>query len=542
MSRHHGDNHRELTPQDLFGQMAERCRALGLVTWISAPDATTLESGDADAGAWGCDEIVGRVATAASELRAEGVGAEPRVVCIDGGLRVIMLPSERVRRDGLILCAGAPAPGWKSGWLSSVAPDIADACPVMGDEELARFVGMLAWMRKDLDHARRDAEAIREFSGELGEAYEELGLLYRLGRSMNKIGRPAHFVDMACEELGATLPFGWIGASFAKTDRVVGDLAGRTFPSVGGDAAERVRALAPNLLPKLDSDRWTLLGSDGAARPAPGDPGVLAHPIVRDGQVIGVLMAGEKGGQDREISSFETQLLDAASDYMGVFVENSSLYSEQRQLFFGTIEALTAAIDAKDRYTRGHSERVAYLGHQLALAVGVPDDEAERMRISGILHDVGKIGVPEAVLTKPGRLTKEEFELVKLHPTIGARILEGVPQLRDALPGVMHHHERWDGRGYPDGLAGEGIPLVARILGVADAFDAMSSTRSYRSSMPREKVLEEMSRCSGTQFAPDLVGPFLELDLSGYDDLVRIHSAMPEPAFRPGDADGRAAA
>ncbi|MCA9296312.1 MAG: HD domain-containing protein, partial [Phycisphaerales bacterium] len=138
---------------------------------------------------------------------------------------------------------------------------------------------------------------------------------------------------------------------------------------------------------------------------------------------------------------------------------------------------------------------------------------------------VGKIGVPEAVLMKPGRLTDDEFALVKLHPEIGHRILRDIPQLDDVLPGVLHHHERWDGKGYPHHLVGEEIPMVARLIGLADAFDAMSSTRTYRASMSRETVLEEIRRGAGLQFDPHLVEAFLGLDFSTYDRMIVEHAA-----------------
>src|SRR5690606_20290161 len=134
-----------------------------------------------------------------------------------------------------------------------------------------------------------------------------------------------------------------------------------------------------------------------------------------------------------------------------------------------------------------HSERVAYMATRLGEAIGLDAETAQRLHIAGLVHDVGKIGVPEAVLCKPGRLTDEEFKLIKLHPEIGHRILRDIPQLADVLPGVLSHHERWDGKGYPHGLAGEEIPMFGRLIAIADSFDAMSSTRTYRSAMPREK-------------------------------------------------------
>jgi HD-GYP domain-containing protein (c-di-GMP phosphodiesterase class II) len=147
------------------------------------------------------------------------------------------------------------------------------------------------------------------------------------------------------------------------------------------------------------------------------------------------------------------------------------------------------------------------------------------VKLAGIVHDVGKIGVPEAVLTKNGRLTDEEFNLIRQHPEIGHRILGGIPPLAPVLPAVLHHHERFDGRGYPHGLAGKDIPVFARIIAIADTFDAMSSTRAYRAAMPREHVLRELSRSAGTQLDPEMVSEFVRMEFSGYDALIRANSS-----------------
>jgi HD-GYP domain-containing protein (c-di-GMP phosphodiesterase class II) len=204
-------------------------------------------------------------------------------------------------------------------------------------------------------------------------------------------------------------------------------------------------------------------------------------------------------------------------------------FAEQQALFMGSLRALTAAIDAKDPYTRGHSERVAHVAGALSVALGQGDETAERVRIAGLVHDIGKIGVPETILCKPkpGRLTDEEFEAIKKHPEIGYRILKDVDPFQDLLPGVLHHHERWDGRGYPHKLAGENIPMIARIIGLADTFDAMSSTRSYRPALPRDHVLREIERGAGTQFDPRIVEAFRAVNLAGYDELMRRPDETP---------------
>jgi len=219
------------------------------------------------------------------------------------------------------------------------------------------------------------------------------------------------------------------------------------------------------------------------------------------------------------------QLLDPADNIKVIFHENTARSVEQHTLFMGTIQAMTAAIDAKDRYTCGHSERVALIARLMAVKTELGDQVAEQYHVAGLVHDVGKIGVPEAVLQKSGRLTDGEFEQIKRHPVIGYEILNDIARLTDMLPGVLYHHERWDGKGYPHGLSGADIPLIGRVLAVADTFDAMSSTRSYRPSIGRAKVLEEIRQCAGTQFDPELAEIFLQIDLQAYDHMVSRHHA-----------------
>jgi HD-GYP domain-containing protein (c-di-GMP phosphodiesterase class II) len=147
----------------------------------------------------------------------------------------------------------------------------------------------------------------------------------------------------------------------------------------------------------------------------------------------------------------------------------------------------------------------------------------EQIHICGLVHDIGKIGIPESILQKPGRLTEEEFAQIKAHPVVGEQILQDVPQLHAVLPGVRSHHERWDGKGYPDGTSAEDTPLFGRILGVADAFDAMCSSRAYRDGLNRAKVLDELTACAGTQFDPKLVQLFMQIEFIHYDVMIDFH-------------------
>lgn len=178
---------------------------------------------------------------------------------------------------------------------------------------------------------------------------------------------------------------------------------------------------------------------------------------------------------------------------------------ENHELFINSIRALAAAIDAKDPYTRGHSERVARYASQVAREMELPAQEVRRVRLSALLHDVGKIGIDDRIIRKPSALTEEEFEIMKSHPVKGAAIMSAIPELKDVIPGMKHHHERWEGGGYPDGLKGEGIPLQARIVSVADTFDAMTTTRPYQRAMDIRFVFQRLRDLAGSRFDPAVV-------------------------------------
>lgn len=173
------------------------------------------------------------------------------------------------------------------------------------------------------------------------------------------------------------------------------------------------------------------------------------------------------------------------------------------------VRNLTTAIDAKDAYTRGHSERVARMAAWLGWELGCDQSQCATLLLAGLLHDVGKIGLRTNVLRKPGKLTADEFAHVQSHVEIGLRMLHGIPPLESILPAVRHHHERWDGQGYPDRLAGEEIPRIARILAVADAFDAMTSDRPYRRALSMDEVKRTLDLGAGVQWDPQVVDAYL---------------------------------
>jgi HD-GYP domain-containing protein (c-di-GMP phosphodiesterase class II) len=199
--------------------------------------------------------------------------------------------------------------------------------------------------------------------------------------------------------------------------------------------------------------------------------------------------------------------------------------TENRELFLGSIRMIAAAVDEKDPYTRGHSGRVAKYSTMIGDAMGLNDEDLDTLRISALLHDVGKIGVEDRVLKKPGKLTDEEFELMKQHPVKGANIMRPVPQLKNMLPGIELHHERMDGNGYPYGLQGDQIPMMARIIAVADTLDAITTNRPYQSAMDLEYALDRISTLAVSKFDARVVTALQSVVKSG---RLRLNATLVE--------------
>lgn len=234
-------------------------------------------------------------------------------------------------------------------------------------------------------------------------------------------------------------------------------------------------------------------------------------PLKVKNNVIGVLSVTNKKGHIGCFSKSDLDFMAIIAGQASMSLRNEKLFEELEEFFFGSIRSFTSAIDAKSPWTAGHSERVTSYACILGYHMGLSVSELEELEVAAILHDIGKIGVSETILEKANRLTKVEFDTIKGHPDRGAKILAHVKPLKKLIPYVRAHHEHFDGSGYPDGLSGKDIPLIARILKVADSYDAMKSDRPYRSGQSHRYIVDEFIRCSGTQFDPDVVGPFLDI-------------------------------
>jgi len=239
--------------------------------------------------------------------------------------------------------------------------------------------------------------------------------------------------------------------------------------------------------------------------------GFLSHiriPLVAKNEIVGVLNLGSK--RPSAFTPEDLSTLEKLAYQIGVALENSRLITDLEGLFIGTVKSLSSAIDAKSKWTAGHSERVTKFAIKIGKGIGFSEKELRDLELSGLLHDVGKIGTYESILDKAGKLTDEEYKIIKQHPAKGAEILLAIKQMKDIIPGVKYHHEFYNGKGYPDGLKGENIPLMARILCVADSVDAMGADRPYRKGRAMDEIIAELKRCSGSQFDPKIVEIFLK--------------------------------
>jgi HD-GYP domain-containing protein (c-di-GMP phosphodiesterase class II) len=242
---------------------------------------------------------------------------------------------------------------------------------------------------------------------------------------------------------------------------------------------------------------------------------VMCAPIRIGDSILGVVYVDSQSAH--EFNETELELLAAIGNQAGIALHRAHLLADMERLSIDVVRAIAATIDAKDGYTHRHSERVAAIGVLIARELGLSARERHIVELSSLLHDVGKIGIPDAILQKPGRLSEEEYTEVCKHPEQGVAILANIQnsKIADLLPGIKSHHERWDGSGYPERLVGDATPLLARIVGVADVFDAISSHRSYREALTLDESIELIRQQSGRSFDPTIVNALITLHEQG---------------------------
>jgi HD-GYP domain-containing protein (c-di-GMP phosphodiesterase class II) len=272
---------------------------------------------------------------------------------------------------------------------------------------------------------------------------------------------------------------------------------------IAGRVAEHHRSLIIN---DVQSDSRFFKGADEKSGFVTKN--MLCVPVKTKQKPIGVLQAINK--KDAAFNNKDLDILTALSNQVAIAIENARLYDELQETFYATVHALAETIEKRDPYTGGHTKRVMDYSLAIGRIIGLSKKEMENLKLSAILHDIGKIGIRDDVLLKNDKLTSDEFKKMMMHTVFGAEILNHIRQLKDVVPGVKYHHEKYDGSGYPDGIKGDDAPIVARIIAVADTFDAMTTDRPYRKGMNFDAAFGELKKLAGSQFDPNVVNAFFK--------------------------------
>lgn len=392
--------------------------------------------------------------------------------------------------------------------------------------------------RATLGHLDALEQCVQRLLGEHGgmaeellQVYEQLGIIFEITHQLPNVHSEPEVLQLFEEALRPTYPQAQV--VMVKPDFEEARVGHRDVDSANwidealGQCRDRRRAIVASCPEgELNVDGYGR--SEGTPRATcPGPFGqVMCGPIFAGDTFICTLLVGRQSSPpdphfNDGFNASDMQLLESLSTYCGDLIRNFRLMDEVRQLSMDMVGALINAIEQKDEYTSGHTTRVAIYAVMLGHEMGLDAIALQLLEWSALLHDVGKIGIRDEVLKKPGRLTDPEFDHIKEHPVRSYEVVRVVPQLTDALDGILHHHEHWDGSGYPAGLAGEDIPLQARIILVADVFDALTSTRPYRKAFTWQKALEVLRSESGRIGEPALVDLFEKM-------IVRMAREDPE--------------
>jgi HD-GYP domain-containing protein (c-di-GMP phosphodiesterase class II) len=354
-------------------------------------------------------------------------------------------------------------------------------------------------------------------SAEIEEYKERLALLYKVGQKASLVSRVSSLLDQISLMTRQTLRAS--AASVLLVNGEEGELHFKVAQGKAGKALKKMKLTVnsgisgwvarngkPLMVNDVASDKRFNKNIDKVT--GFNTKSILAVPLVSERSIIGVIEVLNKVDGSK-FNKQDLEVLVALASTAAIAISNARLHQKVLGDHKNTVKALAAAVDARDHYTCGHSQRVTKYALLGGSELSLPAEELEVIEYAGILHDIGKIGISDAILCKPSRLTDEEWLIMRQHPEIGAKILEGIPFLEKARELVLYHHERYDGKGYPEGLAGRGIPIGARLIAIADAFDTMTTDRAYRPALGIGYAVRELYKCSGTQFCPRAVKAFI---------------------------------
>ena len=404
----------------------------------------------------------------------------------------------------------------------NISDDHSIAIDLIG-ESLGLFV-------EGLSQTQTLSSQIEMISGELAQTYEELVLLYKMSTNMKVTNSESNYLQMACDNLTELVKVEGIGILLQKEIEGV-----NKFVLTAGSGIIRfddrlIDVLELAVSEELAKGNEIMIDSDHEAGLKYNWPSqirnIVAVPLNGKDNNLGIMVAVNRI-QKEDFDSIDTKLFNSVAHECAVFIENGKLIKDLKDLFIGALKSLTNSIDAKDQYTRGHSERVAFISRWIAEKlmehsdVKLTTEQVHQIYLAGLLHDIGKIGIDEKVLRKKGALEDDEFKQIQVHPSTGAAILADIKQMKEIIPGVLCHHERVDGRGYPAGLKGDQIPLIGKIISVADSFDAMISKRIYRDAMNIKKALSEIEKGIGTQFDETVARVFLDSNINQLWNIIQ---------------------
>ncbi|HTG81002.1 MAG TPA: HD domain-containing phosphohydrolase [Geobacteraceae bacterium] len=384
--------------------------------------------------------------------------------------------------------------------------------PPFSDDEIAAIRLMISHAALVVSHIRLFDNSL-EMAVEMARRIDVIFTLDEINKAISSSLSHTKIIETAIEHIERIVQCEFVGVLVEEK----GDLVVRATrasnvvaPDTFGPGTRLTgQNLAGSVFAKGESryvpslKRLKRVGAQDRALRDAGVESLLAIPLSGKESTNGVLLLGDS--RPGRFGPEDAFAIEKVAAQMAVALENARLYEEMRELFINTVASLANAIDAKSPWTKGHSERVMHLAAAIAAEMGLDEATIERIRLGGLLHDIGKIGIIEALLEKPAMLSEDEFPPLRLHPEKGVGILAPIAQLQDVLPGILHHHERYDGKGYPAGLKGKAIPLEARVITVADSFDAIVSARPYKKGLSVAAALAELQKCAGTQFDPEVV-------------------------------------
>ena len=382
------------------------------------------------------------------------------------------------------------------------------------DDRQKHLLHVLGCAKQLIEEREESTSETRQVTEELNQAYEELHLFSRIATQIRSLQFSRQMLRDLLQEIREAMRVDMAAALFPddpqSTVEVVSSDVGSFVPDTG-PFLDRLIAEIPRSAPGFEGNCFIVSCSSELPcfacmhdMPFRALAIRISHVEQRHGWLLLVSF-----NMKEIFRRGEYRLLSTMAEQIALVKSNTALYKDLELFVINLVKSMVMAIEAKDEYTKGHSERVNGLCMDMAEGLELSAGQRANLQWSSTLHDLGKIGTPEGILNKPGRLSDTEFDCIKEHPVRGAEILKPISQLAEALPVIRHHHERYDGTGYPDGLQGESIPLLARIIAVADTYDAITSSRAYRAARSDHEALRIIEECAGTQFDPRVVEVFL---------------------------------